>query len=510
MFIVNLFRKIYSKTYPFDILFLFILAILFFYFGYDHIFFSEPFGIHYMRQTDSLSFASNYYNQGFKFFSPELYNLKNIDSKAACEFPLTYYITGLLYNIFGKEFYIQRLVHLIITYLGVFCIYKLALLLLKNKIYAFLAGLIVFTSTVFNYYAFNFLPDIPALGFILAGWYFFYRYLNDEKKSSLILMFVFFTLGSLIKVTYLINPLTIIAFCISSLFFKRNIIVSNSKKIIWTGTISALLVILWNFYIIYYNTINESTSFNTKALPIWVMTKEKIDFVWELMTNYWYKQYFPKSTFHLFYVIFFLQIILIKKVNKKNSLLIIILFFANLSYLLLFYSQFRDHDYYFLAFFPLFLLVLINGIKTIQNVTSRRFIHYIIQAVILVIIIGGIKDSRIRVYKRFDKKMDMYSKTGLIIYENKDEINKLNLSVDSKFIVAPDLCQNGGLFFLDRKGWNLPEDHISIEKINNLKNKGANYLLLATEDRNIVSKGDSTGILIFEGKEIYIFKLSSD
>lgn len=508
MFIVNFIRKIYSKTYLFDIVFLFILILSFFYFGYHDVFFSEPFGIHYMRQTDSLSFASNYFNNGFKFFSPELYNLESFKGKAACEFPVTYYITSLMYSIFGKHFFIQRIVHLLITYFGVFTIYRLALLILNDKIYAFLVGLAVFTSTIFNYYAFNYLPDIPALGFMFAGWYFFYKYLNDKKKASLIFMFLFFTLGSLIKVTYLINVLAVITFCLIFIFIKASLSVKSLKKVTWIGLLTILIVGAWNVYMLYYNELNGSTLFNTKPLPIWDMAKQDVAFVWELMTNYWYKQYFPKSTFHLFYAIFFLQIIFIKKSSNEHSLIIFILFFANLSYLLLFFRQFRDHDYYFLAFFPLFLLVLINGIKTLQKIISKRFIHYIIQAIILVIIVSGLKFSRIRVYKRFDKKMDMYSQAGLLIHENRDKIKELNIGKTSKVIVAPDYCLNAGLFFLDRKGWNLPKDHIKIENINNLKNKGADYLLLATEDKDILAKGDSTGMRIFEGKEIYIFKLS--
>jgi len=507
--LLDLVKKIWSKTLPFDILFLFILVIAFFFLGYHDVFFSEPFGIHFMRQTDSLSFASNYYNHGFKFFSPELYNLKNIDAKAACEFPITYYITSLLYGAFGKHFFIQRLVHLLIAYFGLFCIYRLALLILKNKIYAILIGIIVFTSTVFNYYAFNYLPDTPALGFTFAGWYFFYKFLNNEKKSSLILMFIFFTLGSLIKITYLINLLAIVTFCAVRLFILRKEITTN-KKIIWAGILSVIVVLSWNLYMIHYNNVYESTSFNTKALPIWKLNQEKISFVWELMTNYWYKQYFPKSIFHMFYAIFFLQLILIKKANKKNSFLLLILFFANLSYLILFYSQFRDHDYYFLAFFPLFILVLINGINSIQNLLSHKLIHLGIQIVILILIISGVNFSRVRVYKRFDKKPDMYSHAGLVIQKNIEEIQNLNLDKNSNFIVAPDLCQNGGLFFLDKKGWNLPKDHINIERIKELKNKGADYLLLATEDPELLTLGDSTGIPIFEGKEISIYQLSSE
>ncbi len=48
--------------------------------------FEFPQGIHFIRQTDSLSFLSNYYHFAAGFFEPQVFNLSSTDGKAANEF----------------------------------------------------------------------------------------------------------------------------------------------------------------------------------------------------------------------------------------------------------------------------------------------------------------------------------------------------------------------------------------------------------------------------------------
>lgn len=492
-------------------LFLIALTVLFFYLGLAEIFFSGPQGIHFMRQTDSLSFASQYFNNGFHFFKPQLYNLKNIGGYAACEFPITYYITALLYSLVGKKLFLLKLLHFLIVSTGVYFIFKLSYQLLKDYFYAALICLLLFTSTVFNYYSFNYLPDAPALGFIFIGWYFIFQYQSSKKEKTVIISFLFFILGSLIKVTYLINPLAVIGFSLFSVLFHKTGLMSShvAKRIIIYGTAGVIIVVLWNAYVLIYNDLYESTSFVTRALPIWTLTKHNIHIGWDHISNYWYQSYFAVNTFRLFYITLLFTIIFHKKSDIRLSLVTLILFFGCLAYFILFYPQFRDHDYYFLAFFPFIVLTLINGIKTLQNISGNLYLHLSLKVLISVIVIAGINHSRMKLSERFDNANDIFSRIGFLIQENSEAIEKLNIREDSKFIVAPDFCQNGGLFFLDKMGWNIvhPED-ISTDKINIFMKSGAEYLLLATNVKQILEVGEAMGKLIFEGDGIRIYRLT--
>ncbi len=499
-----------SRNLLSGLLFIILILGLFFFLGLDKVFFLGPTGIHFMRQTDSLSFASQYFNNGFNFFTPQLYNLKNIDGKAACEFPIIYYLTSIIYYFIGKKVFILKLLHLIIVYIGVYFVYKLSYQILKDYIYAILVTLFLFTSTVFNYYSFNYLPDSAALGFVLIGWYYIFEYNNNSKQKSLLISLLFFTLGGLIKVTYLINPLAIIFFSLITLFVKKTSFGKNQERkyIIKYGLISVVIVAIWNIYMIIYNAANDSNSFNTSALPIWDLSKENISIVWLYINKYWYSKYLAESSFHVLFSALLLPIIAFRKSSFKLSLVTFILFLGTISYFILFYSQFRNHDYYFLAFFPFVVIALLNGIKTLQNISMKPVIHITVKIIFAIIVISGINYSSMKLSNRFITEYDDFSRISFLIDENINEINKLGIEDDSKFIVAPDLCQNGGLFVLDKMGWNIQStDSITVDIINTYKIKGADYLLLATNDEDALSNGNKSGKLIFGKNEIYIFKL---
>ncbi|MDX5320567.1 MAG: hypothetical protein LPK45_05680, partial [Bacteroidota bacterium] len=48
----------------------------------------EPDGMHFIRQTDGLSFVMGYAQFDAPFFEPRVYNLLGKEGKAASEFPL--------------------------------------------------------------------------------------------------------------------------------------------------------------------------------------------------------------------------------------------------------------------------------------------------------------------------------------------------------------------------------------------------------------------------------------
>ncbi|MDC0297458.1 glycosyltransferase family 39 protein, partial [Crocinitomicaceae bacterium] len=311
-----------------------VFLFLFFFLGYHNVFFRGPYGMHFMRQTDSLSFVSQYFNNGFHLFDPQLFNLKNIDGRAACEFPILYYITSLLYIIIGKKLFLLKFIYLLISFTGLFYVYRLSYLILKDQIYAIFTALFLCTSTVFNFYAFNYLPDAPALGFVFIAWYYGFQFSLKGEKSALIKAFAFFTLGSLIKVTYLINPIAFIVYFAYLQIFQKQAISKLRYKVslLKWGAINLLLVGSWNAYMLYYNQQYDSHSFNTSALPIWELNNQNIVLTWDYMMNFWYSSYFAHSSFHFLLIIFIFQIIYLKKSNYNLSLLTAFMLIGSLSF----------------------------------------------------------------------------------------------------------------------------------------------------------------------------------
>ncbi|NQY74928.1 MAG: hypothetical protein HRT90_09235 [Candidatus Margulisbacteria bacterium] len=133
-----------------------------------------------------------------------------------------------------------------------------------------------------------------------------------------------------------------------------------------------------------------------------------------------------------------------------------------------------------------------------------------VKLIFAIIVVVGINFSRDKLSKRFSVVSDDYSRMSFLIEDNQDEIMELNISDNSKFIVAPDLCQNGGLFSIDKMGWNIEKQKdISTSKINHYKYQGAEYLILTSTDQELLDIGNTTGKIILEGKGINIFKLNT-
>jgi hypothetical protein len=128
----------------------------------------------------------------------------------------------------------------------------------------------------------------------------------------------------------------------------------------------------------------------------------------------------------------------------------------------------------------------------------------------VVTIFKGINYSSNKLESRYQKTSDKYVQASVLIQKNMDLIQELNLSESSKFIIGPDLCQNGGLYFLDRMGWNIPkEKDLVIEKINDYQNIGANYLLINSNEHDFLNTDNIDGQLILEGDGIEIYKLTN-
>ena len=132
-----------------------------------------------------------------------------------------------------------------------------------------------------------------------------------------------------------------------------------------------------------------------------------------------------------------------------------------------------------------------------------------LKIIFIYVVINGIRFSKVELSNRFKLGIDDYSKAGLLIEKNKNAIKQLNLPDDSKFIIAPDLCQNGGLFFLNKSGWTIENTaDISPESISYFKKEGADYLLLVSADQDLIGESVSYGNIILKTSDITILKLN--
>lgn len=491
--------NVFLNRYKYFI-FIALLILLYILLDYQSILFYRPQGVHFIRQTDSLSFVANYFNNGSSFFDPQVFNLTSIDGKAACEFPILYYLTAQLYRLFGEQEFILRLITILIASFGFFSLFKLLILILNDTLYALLFTFLFLSSTVLLYYTNNFLPDASALGFTLAGWYYLYLFIK-EKKKCLIVAFSFFTLSALLKATYFINPIAaIVSIIIYDLLKKNKLleIIKSNIRLLLVFFISAILLFSWNYFAIHYNAINKDFYFLVSTRPIWDMDQKSIVDVWDHISHYWYSKYYYQSTIHFFVITFLLGLIFIKKANKSILIPSIILLFGSIFYILLFYAQFKDHDYYFITLIPTVIILVINAFIILQNRFPNVLNKPYSKILLLGLVVLSINYSRDKLADRYGNNYNESAEIGLILTNANVNLDALGIDQRAKVVVLKDRTPNGGLYFLNRKGWNIGDTtEVNVSKYKKL---GADYLVNTTSIQFDYPK-------IWENKGVSIFKI---
>ncbi len=499
----------FSEKYR-NYIFWFFLIAVFLILDYQTILFLRPQGIHFIRQTDCLSIVANYFNNDLSFFQPQVFNLQSTDGKAASEFPILYYLTAILYYLFNEHEFILRLITIIIVSTGFFYLFKLIYILLQDFLYALGFSFLFISSTVLLYYTNNFLPDASALGLTLIGWYFFFYFIkNKVRKTSLLLSFVFFTLASLIKITFFINPITavfsLIIFEISNKvslksLFKKNFILF----VVFTSSI--IIVLSWNLYVNYYNKINHNNCFLAHSIPIWGISKTQIIEVWGYIADYWYSKYYYQTTFHVFLLIIVVGSIFFKKASKIILIQSLLLTIGTVCYFLLFYPQFKDHDYYFITLIPAIIFLVINSFITLKNKFPKLISNILTKLLLITICILSLNYAREKLVQRYKNTDDKFAIIGCKLSHTKHYLDSLGISKNAKFIIISDLSVNGGLYFINRQGWSVKDtSKQSIATIKNYIEKGVDYVLF-TEQKYVFSNfnglkiGEENGNLIYKIK----------
>jgi 4-amino-4-deoxy-L-arabinose transferase-like glycosyltransferase len=496
-----------NRNYFFVLLLITIYLIL----DFQNILLLHPQGIHFIRQTDSLSFASNYFKHGFNFFHPQVFNLQSTDGRAACEFPILYYITSLLYLIFNEHDFILRIITLSITSAGFLYLFKLLFKLLQDLVYAIAFSLLFISSTVLLYYTNNFLPDASALGFTLIGWYYFFAFIkNRNSQISILICFIFFSLASLLKVTYFLNPvaaiLSLLVYNSSNEIKMKNAFRNNVMPLV-IFTLSFMVVLSWNVYVYYYNKINHDNYFLIQSRPIWSLSKNQVVEIFDYISNYWYSKYYYQSTFHVFFAIIVAGILFIRKSERIILILSLILAMGSICYLLLFFSQFKDHDYYFIALIPAIIFLVINAFIAITNKYPGLINNYIARLLISALCILSLNYAREKLIQRFNNSPDLYSSIGYKLAGARNYLDSLGISENAKFIIITDQTPNGGLYTINRPGWNLRDtSEASLTTLRNYILQGADYILITDKKYTIIGY---LGIKIGEYKGIQIYKLKN-
>jgi hypothetical protein len=217
--------------------------------------------------------------------------------------------------------------------------------------------------------------------------------------------------------------------------------------------VGLLLIAGWYLYLIYYNNINHVVSFLTTAMPIWKLSNEKISIVWDYIRHYWYYLYYYPTSFHVMMAILAIGLFLIKKSNKTILVFTTLTFLGSVGYIILFFNQFKDHDYYFLTLIPTIIFLVTNSFIAIKNKYPKPVNSWISKLILITIVVLSLNFGREKLANRYATPDIIYSPIGIQLNGGEHYLKRNNIQPSETVIVIKDNTRNGSLYFLNRRGW---------------------------------------------------------
>jgi hypothetical protein len=525
-----MFKKLnlFKSDLPFILLFIIFAA-----FYYDSVLDKGPLNIHLWRQTDCLSITRNF-SEGASFFKPEANLLLADDYKSslsAAEFPILYYIVGIIWKLFGESYLSYRLFYLLILSSGLFAFYKSLRILLNDNFWATTISLLLFTSPVYVVYGVSFLTDVPAFSFVLIASYFLLQYYRKSVQKLFFISMAFFALAGLIKISSLVAFVFLfIILILESLnvksLGKRKLFKSNKYE--WIGFVSVILVICsWYYYVDYFNTLHGFKYSVGSIYPVWDIQQGAVAELIKNINNFTSYVFFSSSMLLAFLFIGILNLFLWKKIPVFAYLSNIVLTIGCIIYFVLWASILGIHDYYFTPFLILFIGILLPFIWFIKSNHSDIFNGYLIK-VFLVLFLAFNFIYCLNVVKlktlasqgnfvlvrnhEFISLMEWYNWDVSVNWKRYETmrpyIRQIGIKRTDRIISLSDYSPNITLYFLDQKGWTGVRDYTKKEDFEKLIQKGAKYLFIADP---VLLKKDYLAPFITEQigsyKGIEVFKL---
>jgi hypothetical protein len=288
--------------------------------------------------------------------------------KTIGEFPLIYYMVGLLWKVFGPHEFIYRLLLVLVSFTGLYYLYRLSWRITGSWFWSVTTPLLLFTSPVFASYSNNFLTNAPAFSIMLVAWYFFYCYYHTRSSRHFVVSLLLFLLAGLLKIS------TLMSFCLlGPLLLAEWAGVRLVPRKMFTrpwlqgGALVAvlLLVAAWYLYAEHFLRLHCGRYTFTSPVPAWDAPAEGLKAAWRRFTEHVIAQIHQPNV--LLYVVTALVFLLTRA--RRMPLLWVAgvpaLGALYVLYVTLFYYSMDGHDYYHIEFLAVLAAVHLG------------FIHYL-------------------------------------------------------------------------------------------------------------------------------------
>ncbi|MEL7535134.1 MAG: glycosyltransferase family 39 protein [Bacteroidota bacterium] len=444
----------YSFRYPGMSIGLILLGT-FLFIGHHAILDQPPQSMHKWRQTDSASFAWNYYTASPNLFKPQFHNLYN-EQKAAAEFPILYWIVGMLYRLFQPHHAWFRGLQLLIVFSGFWALFKLANLYLADHLWSMIYMLLLAGSPLLHFYANGFIPDSPVFALCCWGAYAFFFHLQQHAFSSLTWAILAFCLAAMMKASS-VGCLGV-AGILLLYEAKQSSHLWLRQRTTWTKVgllLGAMgLILLWYIYATWYSTGFERGHFGHIIKAFGLLAKEQRLEIWHYLSQFHLPFFYSPLCGTLILFISIVPLLAISKSDKKLWIASAFLLLSMLVYGYYFYWLMGIHDYYLLAFLPLIALALLHGLVVLQRLWPRLWQSPWLKCLLVAVCIFGLyrakTELRIRYFGRTMnyKEQPAFYESGL-----QDFLLKAGVGPQNTVVSVPDFSPNNTLYLLNRRGW---------------------------------------------------------
>jgi hypothetical protein len=426
---------------------------------YPDVLLKRPQSIHNWRQCDGASIALCYYQNGMHFFRPQTHMLYSDNYTtgftSTSEIPVLYYFVAILYKVFGYHDFIFRSVNLLIFFIGLFYLFRLAYSALKDYLYAAIVTMLIFSSPLLVYYGNNFLPNTVALSFSFIGWYHFYRYHQTNETRFFLRMVLFFGIASCMKITELTGPIIVITLMLADRLKIIKLKLASDRQIfIKTCALSFVFALVggWVFYAKYYNSQHNSFQFSTYIFPFWEMRSDEILEIFRLMRVLWIKDYFYIPTLWFMLISLLTGIIFYKRGSRILLLISVFLILALISFSLLWFQALGQHDYFFIGFYTLPAVLFINFFRILKSFHISRYLNLTVVVIFLAFVTINVIHAQKRHAQRYHGSwMNDYDQTK-DLYTIKPWLDKNGFSKSDTIIYYPSFYIRP-LYLMNLKGW---------------------------------------------------------
>ncbi len=495
-------EKFYLRFLKSDLVFI-ILFIVFASFYYDSLLDKGPLGVHQWRQTDCLSLTYKYY-QGAVFFEPEMQcQLGNnyTSGKTAGEFPLLYYLNGMIWKVTGINYLSFRIFYLILLFTGLYCLYKGTKIILGSNFWALVATSFVFTSPAFAYYGISFLTDGPSIAFTFIALFFIVIYRTRNVQSYFYISMAFFALAGLVKVSSLMAFLFLAGIYLLE-FFKVKTLgnrkLFHSGKFEWAGFLFVIIsVFSWYYYAEYYNTLSGFKYTFNNIHPYWLMKNGEVEQVILRFKNFASHIFQNRAVWTLIIFTGIFNLMLLRKIPLFAWLGNIAILAGSALYFILWAPLLGHHDYYYVilviifpaVFIPFLFYLKKHGKTAFSDVKTKIlvtvFVLYNFLYCLDMVRLKTISGSGIHIIIGNHQLVQELRWSNWEVGANWHRYNNLRpyleeigVQKSDKVISLPDFSFNTSLWYMKLDGWTDFQQYRTSEQIQKLIDKGAHYLII--------------------------------